>query len=189
MRWPNPRFFQSYVGTIVFVLIFAFFVGSPPIRFFPGTVQANSPTYSAAIVDYAFQPQRINVTTGTEVIWINHGSTQHTVTSSPQTNTTQGGTPLISSGPMNTGQNFSYTFYKHGLYPIQCAFHPTVMNGLVNVTGTDVQPPSPSATTSPTDYTPYAIGGAIGAAIGIASVALLLRRRTHKAENTSRLHP
>jgi plastocyanin len=180
MRWPYPRFFQSSFTTIILTVI----LGSLLLNLPASSVRAASPTQSAAIVDFAFQPQGINVTTGTEVIWRNNGNTQHTVTSSPQTNITQTGTPLISSGPLNPGQNFSYVFYKHGLYPIQCAFHPSTMNGLVNVTGSDVQLPSAPMTSS-TSYTPYAIAGAIAAAIVVISVALLVRHRTRKVRSAS----
>src|SRR5207253_2890171 len=113
--------------------------------------------------------------------------TQHTVTSSPQTNITQGGDPLINSGPLSTGKSFSYTFYKHGFYPYYCSFH-TYMTGWVNVTGSDVQPPS-STTTPSSDYTPYVIGGAIAGAIVIVAVALFLRRWTKRAKHTSPLRP
>src|SRR5437899_9938591 len=168
MRWPYPRFFYSSLTTIVLIITFANLVPSSILDFSPRSVQASSPTYPAAIIDFAFQPQRINVTTGTEVIWRNNGNTQHTVTSSPQTNTTQGGTPLISSGPLNPGQNFSYVFYEHGVYPIQCGFHPT-MNSLVNVTGSDLQPP-PVTTPPSVDYTPYVIAGTIAGAVVVASI-------------------
>src|SRR5713101_5004003 len=155
----------------------------------PRPVQANDPTSSAMIVDYAYRPQHINITTGTQVTWTysSNGQTVHTVTSSPQTNTTQRGTPLISSGQLNPGQSFSYTFYKHGIYPIQCSLHPTIstMNGWVNVTGTDLQPPLASAPSS--DITPYVIGGVAVGAIVIVSGTLFLRRRTQKARGTSSL--
>lgn len=183
MRRPYPRFFQSSLRSIILVGIVATLGAFPLTEFSPIAVRANSTPVSAGIIDFAFQPPRINVTTGTEVIWINRGNTQHTVTSSPQTNTTQAGTPLISSGPLNPGQNFSYIFYKHGFYPIQCAFHPT-MNGLINVTGSDVQPPSPPMTTASTDYRPYAIAGAVAVAIVIVSLAIFLRRRTKNPDKT-----
>lgn len=183
MRWPHPRFSRSCLTTILLLVILESLVASPRLALPPSPVRA-SPTQSAAIVDFAFQPQRINITTGTELIWRNNGNTQHTVTSSPQTNTTQTGTPLISSGPLNPGQNFSYTFYKHGLYLIQCAFHPSTMNGLVNVTGSDIQPP-PAPTTPATDYTPFAIAGAIAAVIVIVSIASFVRRRMRKVPQRS----
>ncbi len=187
MRWPNPRFFRSSWTTIFLAFIIANMVVPTLLGLTPRPVRAGGPTHPAAIVDFAFQPQRINVTTGTVVVWTNNGNTQHTVTSSPQTNTTQSGSPLISSGPLNPGQNFSYVFYKHGLYPIQCSFHPTTMNGIVNVTGSDVQPPS--TMTTRTDYTPYAVAGAIAAAITVVSAALFLRCRTKKTGSPSPLRP
>jgi len=184
MRWAYPRFFELSLTTMIVTVIIASLVASPLLDMPASSVRAASSTQSAAIVDFAFQPKRIDVTTGTEVIWRNIGNTQHTVTSSPQTNVTQTGTPLISSGPLNPGQNFSYIFYTHGLYPIQCAFHPSTMNGSVNVTGSDVQPPS-APMTPPTDYTPYAIAGAIAAAIVVVSVALVVRHRTRKVRSAS----
>jgi plastocyanin len=151
----------------------------PLLQITPRQVQASDPTFSATIFDNYYQPLQINVTTGTLVMWTysTSGKAQHTVTSSPQTNTTHGG-PLINSGPLNPGQSFSYTFYKHGLYPIQCAFH-SFMNEVVNVTGTDLQPPPPNTTPS-FDYTLYIIGGVVAGAIVVASIALFARRRTKK---------
>jgi hypothetical protein len=90
---------------------------------------------------------------------------------------------LIDSGSMNSGQSFSYTFYKHGFYPYECSFH-TYMTGWVNVTGSDVQPPSSTTMPSSTDYTAYIIGGVIAGAVVIVSLGLLFRRRTQKAKTT-----
>jgi len=180
-----PFFSRLSFPRLALALILASLAIVPLTQNSPRPVLGTNPTFSATVVDNAYQPARINVTTGAQVVWTysSTGKVQHTVTSAPNTNTTQGGTPLISSGPLNPGQSFSYTFYKHGFYPIQCAFHP-FMNELVNVTGSDVQPPSPPNTTTPTDYTPYAIGGAIAGAIVIISIALFLRRRTPRARTT-----
>lgn len=177
-----PHFSRQLLSRIVLAVILASLSFISLTQNSPGSVQASNPTFVATIVDNAYQPTHIDIATGTQVIWTyaSTGNVQHTVTSAPSTNTTQGGTPLISSGPMNPGQSFSYTFYKHGSYPIQCAFHP-FMNELVNVTGSDIQPVPPAMNTS-TDYTPYAIGGAIAAAFVIVSVAIFLRRRTQKSQ-------
>ena len=171
-----PHFSQHSPSRLVVALILVTLTIFPQIPISPRPVRASDSIISVTIANYAFQPQRINITTGTEVIWTNDDGTQHTVTSS-QTNMTQEG-PLISSGPLNQGQSFSYVFYKHGFYPYLCGFH-TYMTGWVNVTGSDVQPP-PSITTPSTDYIPYAIGGAIAGAIVVLSVALFMRRRTKK---------
>jgi plastocyanin len=176
-----PHFSYHLLSRIALALTLAGLAIFPLIQIASTSVRASVPTFTATIVDNAYQPLRINITTGTDVIWTyaSTGKVQHTVTSAPNTNTTQGGTPIISSGPLNPGQSFSYIFYKHGSYPIQCAFHP-FMNELVNVTGSDVQPPSPPITTPSTDFTPYAIGGAIAAAILVMSAALFVRRRAKK---------
>lgn len=179
-----PHFSNNSLSTFSLAFILAILAIFALVQILPRPVGATDPTFPATIVNYTFKPQHINVTTGTQVIWTNNDGVQHTVTSSPQTNMTQGGGALINSGPLNQGQTFSYIFYKHGFYPYQCGFHP-YMTGWVNVTGSDVQPPSsPPMTTSPVDYTPYVIGGVIGAVV-ILSVAIFLKRRTHKSEGTS----
>jgi plastocyanin len=178
-----PHFSLYSISEIALALFLVVLTVSITPQMPPRPIRASNPTYSAMIVDYAYQPQHISVTTGTQVTWTyaNSGKTVHTVTSSPQTNTTQGGTPLISSGSLNPGQSFAYTFYKHGIYPIQCYLHPTIaaMNGWVNVTGTDLQPPPASAASS--DITLYVIGGVGAGALVIVSVVLFLKRRTKKA--------
>lgn len=186
-----PHFSLHSISKISLAVLLAVLTVFITPQMSPRPIRAGNPTYSAIIVDYAYQPQYINVTTGTQVTWTyaSTGNTVHTVTSSPQTNTTQGGTPLISSGSLNPGQRFTYTFYKHGIYPIQCYLHPTIraMNGWVNVTGTDLQPPPASAPSS--DITPYVIVGVVAAALLIASVVLFLRRRTRKARGTLPVGP
>jgi len=178
----------SRIALTLFLMSLTVFV-TPQIS--TRSIGATSPTYSAIVIDYAYQPQHINVTTGTQVTWTyaSNGQTVHTVTSSPQTNTTQGGVPLISSGSLSPGQSFDYTFYKHGFYPIQCYLHPTIatMNGWVNVTGTDLQPPPVSSPSS--GITLYLILGVVAGALLIVSVALFLRRRTRKARRTSLAAP
>lgn len=179
-----PHFSASLLLRVGLALMLASLAIIPSSQSFPRSAQATNASSSATIANYKFLPAHINITTGTQVLWTNNDGVQHTVTSSPQTNVTQGGSPLINSGPLSAGQSFSYTFYKHGVYPYQCSFHP-YMTGWVNVTGSDVQPPSPPMTTSSTDYTLYAIVATVAVAILIASVALFLRRRTKKTRQHS----
>lgn len=174
-----PNFSHELLRKVTLGLTLLSLAIFPLVQTSPKPVQASSPTFSATIANYAFHPQHINVTTGTQVVWINNDGTQHTVTS---TNITQGGAHLIDSGSLNSGQSFSYTFYKHGFYPYACFFH-SYMTGWVNVTGSDVQPPTSSASTS-TDYMPYIVGGIIAAAIVTVSLALFLRRSTRKTKGT-----
>jgi plastocyanin len=186
-----PHFSRRTKLIVVIALSLAIISITPQLHYSLTLAQGTSPTSSATIIDYAFQPQHINVTTGTQVTWTyaSSGKTVHTVTSTPQTNTTQGGTPLINSGAINPGQSFAYTFYAHGFYPIQCSLHPNIaaMNGWVNVTGSDIQPPSQSPPPNPVNYVQYAIIGAIvGIAIIISIVAysrLRIRRKNEVPGN------
>ena len=177
-----PHFSGHFLHRFSLGLILVSLATLPVIHITARAVQSSDPSSSVTIANCSFQPQHINITTGTSLTWTNNDAAQHTVTSSPQTNVTQAGGPLISSGSLNQGQSFSYVFYKHGYYPYQCSFHP-YMTGWVNVTGPDVQAPSQPTTVS-FDYTPYIIAGVIGVFV-ILVVALFLTRRTHKSGGTS----
>lgn len=145
----------------------------------PGAVRANDPTYSVTIIDYAFQPLHINITTGTTVTWTyTTGNTIHTVTSDPGTNQTLN--PPLSSGDLSRGQSFSYTFDLPGYYPYQCAVHPNVaaMNGWVKVTGNPITTNSPSSNLSNTTLILLS-GVAVGAVAVVLIAWLVLRRRHH----------
>ncbi len=86
----------------------------------------------------------------------------------------------MDSGSLNPGQSFSYTFNQPGLYPYQCAVHPTIaaMNGWVNVTGAPVTPPS---TQNPQpNYTLLAVGAAIVAVVVVATLAFFVRRKKRR---------
>ncbi len=132
---------------------------------------------NVAIVDNAFLPKHINVTTGTTVIWTyaSNWSSMHTVTSVG--NTTTGGSPLLNSGPLSPGQTYSHTFYRPGLYTYQCSFHftiPAMSNAWVNVTGAPITPPSPQ--NAQPNFTLIVIAGGVVAATIVATLALFVRR-------------
>jgi plastocyanin len=168
---------------IVTIAIVALII-APVFQLSPRLVQGTGPTYSVAIVDYAFQPPHINITTGTTVVWTyaSNGKDFHTVTSDPGTNRTQGGAPLLSSGSLGPGQSFSYTFNLPGYYPYQCSFHPTLMNAWVNVTGSPVTPPS-NPNPQP-NYTLITTIGAVATAVIAATFALIVRRKKRRTPIT-----
>jgi plastocyanin len=173
-------YFLENVRYFVIVLIVLSASILLPISSIHLNIAKASPTYSVSIIDNAFLPLRINITTGTVVTWTytSSGHSAHTVTSNPQTNVTQSGTPLISSGQLNPGQSFSYSFNLPGYYPYQCSLHYTLasMNGWVMVTGNPVtSPPGPSNNSS----LPWLlVSGIAVAAVAVILVALLsLKRR------------
>lgn len=177
----HPRFLNRFQRTGLLILLLITFVLFSISQLSPATVRASNSSYSVTIADYSFTPAHINITTGTTVTWnYPSGSSYHTVTSDPQTNLTQSGTPLISSGTLNPGQSFSYTFNLPGYYPYQCGFHPALMNGWVKVAGNPITNNSGSSVTS----SPWLlISGATIAAIAGVSVAWFLLRGRHRVRS------
>lgn len=77
---------------------------------------------SVTIANFAFSPKTLMVKTGTKVTWTNMDSVTHTVTAD------QG---AFNSGPLASGNNFSFTFTKAGSYAYHCMIHPTMMATIV----------------------------------------------------------
>jgi len=77
------------------------------------------------IVDFAFNPSAITVVIGVNntVIWTNNGTATHTATA-------DGG--AFDSGPLTTGQSYSFTFNTPGTYAYHCSIH-SFMTGTVHV--------------------------------------------------------
>src|SRR5215203_2849857 len=88
---------------------------------------------SSSLTDTAYQPNPIQVSVGTTVIWTNDDSQPHTVTSGSngqpdnKFNSSPNFNPLL-----NPGQTFSFTFTQAGDYPYFCMLHPNMV-GTVNV--------------------------------------------------------
>jgi len=86
---------------------------------------ARAATVNVSIVDFAFQPNTMNVQIGDTVIWTNNGGAPHTVTS-------DGGAGPLDSLNLGTGDTYSHTFVAEGTYSYHCAIH-TSMKGTVTV--------------------------------------------------------
>jgi plastocyanin len=94
----------------------------------PGDTSAaarTGPTVKAGMKNIAFQPSRIEITTGTTVEWTNNDAVDHTVTAIDRS---------FDSGNMAPGATWRYTFTKPGTYQFFCVVHP-FMKGVVIVTG------------------------------------------------------
>jgi plastocyanin len=81
---------------------------------------------TVAIQNFAFTPQTLNVNVGTKVTWTNNDSTIHNVTSTDGPGIDAATTSMFSSGSLNAGQSFSYTFTKAGTYYYECTIHATM---------------------------------------------------------------
>lgn len=84
----------------------------------PAVVQVN-------ILNYKFDPETLTVPAGTTVTWVNHDEVPHSVMSSDKR--------FTSSGGLDTGESYSYTFTQAGTYAYYCSLHP-FMTGKVVVT-------------------------------------------------------
>jgi plastocyanin len=76
-----------------------------------------------AIQNFSFTPQTLTVKAGDTVTWTNNDSAVHNVTSTDGPGTGAATTGLFSSGSMNAGQSYSYTFAKAGTYYYECTIH------------------------------------------------------------------
>jgi plastocyanin len=75
------------------------------------------------IVDFAYDPDPVQVETGGKVIWQNMDSAPHTATADDGS---------FDTGTLEEGKLKSETFKKSGTYTYFCAIHPT-MHGTVEV--------------------------------------------------------
>lgn len=84
------------------------------------------------MVDLAFVPEAITISTGTTVTWINKDDVEHDVTSGKSVtgreargkDKTKFPDGKFQSGLFGKGKTFSYTFTKEGEYPYYCDAHP-----------------------------------------------------------------
>jgi plastocyanin len=81
------------------------------------------PTAKAGIKTLAFQPSRIEITTGTTVAWTNDDPLEHSVTAVDR---------RFDSGLMASGATWRHMFTQPGTYPFFCQLHP-FMQGVVIV--------------------------------------------------------
>lgn len=77
------------------------------------------------IMNFAFQPSRIEVSAGTRVVWTNEDSDPHTVTTDK---------PAFGSQALDTGQTYAKLLVKAGTFAYHCTIHP-FMHGTVIVVG------------------------------------------------------
>lgn len=88
----------------------------------PRTHSTLASATTVKIVDFAFRPQKISVTKGTRVRWVNKDSVSHTTTA-------KGG--QWDSGSLATGEAFTRTFKKAGTFRYYCSIHPSMVGKVV----------------------------------------------------------
>ncbi len=90
---------------------------------------APSPGNQVAIVNYAFSPSTLTVSTGTTVRWVNMDGDAHTVTFDDRGHDMAG----MDSGRMGHMGTLSFMFAQPGTYEYRCSLHPSMI-GRINVT-------------------------------------------------------
>ncbi|MGH2711874.1 MAG: cupredoxin domain-containing protein [Actinomycetota bacterium] len=80
-------------------------------------------TTKAKIVDFSFQPKRIEIGQGTSVKWVNKGSENHTVTSNKG---------LFDSGNLAPGDTFRKKFKQTGVFKFHCEVHPDMRGRVIS---------------------------------------------------------
>ena len=88
------------------------------------TSTTHGPGHPLAITisNFMFDPALATIPVGTTVTWTNDDQIAHTATST---------TGVFSSGNLNQGQSYSYTFTKAGTYPYICIYHPYMKGTIV----------------------------------------------------------
>ncbi len=72
-----------------------------------------------------FTTERLKVSSGTTVAWVNRDPYGHTVTFDP----------ILDSGVLDGGARYAVTFNEPGTYDFVCTVHPAIMTGEVTVKG------------------------------------------------------
>ncbi len=74
------------------------------------------------IDNFSFSPATITVPVGTTVRWTNRDDIPHTVVSEGE---------IFKSKPLDTDDQFTYTFTKPGTYAYFCSIHPRMMANII----------------------------------------------------------
>jgi plastocyanin len=143
----------------------------------PKPAEAAPPkSVEAKATDSSFDPKDLTVAAGTMVIWHMTGSIPHTITASDGS---------FSSGNLEPGTSYSFTFAKPGTYLYYCEYHGTKggegMAARIVVAAAPLAEPAPLAPLPRTGGADVAPFGALVAALLAAAFGLALRWHTAKS--------
>ena len=87
-------------------------------------MEAQAVEARATIDNFSFSPAELVVAVGTRVTWTNRDDIPHTLTDAA--------TPrAMKSPPLDTGEDFAFTFDKAGTYAYFCSLHPHMQGTVV----------------------------------------------------------
>ena len=87
-----------------------------------GVARAAAPPAGVSIDNFAFGPQAVTIAAGTTVTWTNNDDIPHTVRA------TDGS---FTSRPMDSGDHYSFTFTRPGVYTYFCSIHPKMVGKVI----------------------------------------------------------
>jgi plastocyanin len=91
----------------------------------PAFAAGENPATTVVVDNFSFNPPRLSIPVGATVTWQNHDDMPHTIVNQD--------TPReFKSPPLDSDEQFSYTFSKPGTYTYFCSIHPK-MTGVVVV--------------------------------------------------------
>jgi plastocyanin len=91
----------------------------------PALADGSGPAATVVIDNFSFNPPKLTVAAGSTVTWKNQDDMPHTIVNdaSPRE---------FKSPPLDSGEQFSWTFSKPGTYSYFCSIHPKMI-GVVTV--------------------------------------------------------
>jgi plastocyanin len=109
------------VGLVVGALAVAFVAFSPHSSYAASASASPATTVKVSITTnkkgvFTFKPESVTIAVGTTVKWTNTTTVAHTVTSDDGV--------TFSSGIINPGSTFKFTFKKKGTFGYHCSIHP-----------------------------------------------------------------
>jgi plastocyanin len=81
-----------------------------------------APPAAVTIQNYHFDPSTLKVSAGTKVTWTNRDDDAHTVMDAAGS---------FRSDALDSGQTYSFTFVKPGVYRIACSMHPQMSETVI----------------------------------------------------------
>jgi plastocyanin len=104
-------------------ILLAGLVGARPASTLGATLDDKPAAEVAVKIDnFSFSPATITVPAGTTVRWTNRDDIPHTVVSDDK---------VFKSKPLDTDEQFTYTFTKPGTYGYFCSIHPKMTGKVV----------------------------------------------------------
>ncbi len=106
---------KRYILTMA-ILLAGLVLCNSPASTFAATPEDKSASEAAVKIDnFSFSPATIMIPAGTTIRWTNRDDIPHTVVSDDKT---------FKSKPLDTDEQFTYTFTKPGTYGYFCSIHP-----------------------------------------------------------------